>query len=72
VQALDRPTHRGAEDLYHSALQVRRGAEVRCWRDGVIPDLAEAVASPQRLSTDPVLTQRVLDVSEVMDDGRRH
>jgi hypothetical protein len=94
--------HRGAEDLYHSALQVRRGGdryviemapvwslnapvrgvvcegavglpwlgrsrmfryEVRCWRDGVIPDLAEAVASPQRLSTDPVLAQRVLDLA---------
>jgi hypothetical protein len=24
--------------------------ELRCWRDGVIPDLAEAVASPVRLS----------------------
>jgi hypothetical protein len=39
----------------------RRGAgrlrifryEVRCWRGGVIPDLAEAVGPPQRLSTDP-------------------
>ena len=26
--------------------------EVRCWRDGVIPDLAQAVDSPQRLSSD--------------------
>ncbi|HET7047431.1 MAG TPA: hypothetical protein VFI54_04100 [Solirubrobacteraceae bacterium] len=26
--------------------------EVRCWRDGFIPDLAEAVESPQRLSDD--------------------
>ena len=24
--------------------------EVRCWRDGEIPDVAEAVASPQRVS----------------------
>lgn len=27
--------------------------EVRCWRDGRIPDVAEAVDSPQRLSDDP-------------------
>lgn len=26
--------------------------EVRCWRDGTIPDLAEAVDSPKRVSTD--------------------
>jgi hypothetical protein len=26
--------------------------EIRCWRDGVIPDVAEAVESPQRLSDD--------------------
>src|SRR6266536_4389994 len=97
-----RHQHRDAQDLYHSALQVRLGGdryviemapvwslntpdrgvvcegavglpwlgrsrmfcyEVRCWRDGVIPDLAEAVASPQRLSADPVLAQRVLDLA---------
>ena len=27
--------------------------EIRRWRDGVIPDVAEAVDSPQRLSDDP-------------------
>jgi hypothetical protein len=27
--------------------------EVRCWRNGVIPDLDEAVESPRLLSTDP-------------------
>jgi hypothetical protein len=27
--------------------------EVRCWRNGVIPDVGEAVAGPQRLTTDP-------------------
>ncbi len=27
--------------------------EVRRWRDGVIPDIAEAVESPRRLSDDP-------------------
>jgi hypothetical protein len=34
--------------------------EVRCWRDGVIPDLAEAVESPQRLTDDASIAQRVL------------
>jgi hypothetical protein len=36
--------------------------EVRRWRDGVIPDVLEAVASPQRLSDDPDRARRVLDV----------
>jgi hypothetical protein len=36
--------------------------EVRRWRDGVIPDVLEAVASPQRLSDDPDAARRVLDV----------
>ncbi|HSL25932.1 MAG TPA: hypothetical protein VLA54_06575, partial [Acidimicrobiia bacterium] len=36
--------------------------EVRCWRDGIIPDAAEAVASPQRLSGDPRLARRLLDL----------
>ena len=36
--------------------------EVRRWRDGVIPDLAEAVASPQLLTDDPSRAQRLLDV----------
>jgi hypothetical protein len=36
--------------------------EVRCWRDGLIPDVAEAVGSPQRLSDDPRQTQRLLDL----------
>jgi hypothetical protein len=36
--------------------------EVRRWRDGVIPDVAEAVESPQRLTDDPRLAQRVLDL----------
>lgn len=34
--------------------------EVRCWRDGVIPDVAEAVDSPRRLSGDPECAQRLL------------
>ena len=35
--------------------------EVRRWRDGIIPDIAEAVASPQRLSTDAAAARRVLE-----------
>ena len=36
--------------------------EVRRWRDGVIADAGEAVASPQRLSDDLVLARRLLDL----------
>jgi hypothetical protein len=36
--------------------------EVRSWRDGVIPDVAEAVESPQRLSNDARQAQRLLDL----------
>lgn len=36
--------------------------EVRRWRDGVIADAAEAVASPERLSVDPVVARRLLDL----------
>jgi hypothetical protein len=34
--------------------------EVRCWRGGVIPDVAEAVASPQRLSDGAEAARRLL------------
>lgn len=36
--------------------------ELRCWRDGVIPDVEEAVDSPQRLTNDPEIAGRVLDL----------
>lgn len=36
--------------------------EIRCWRDGVIPDVDEAVESPQRLTDDPVVAQRILEL----------
>jgi hypothetical protein len=36
--------------------------EVRRWRDGVIADANEAVASPQLLSDDPVVARHVLDL----------
>ena len=36
--------------------------EVRRWRDGVIPDIAEAVESPRRLSDDPDCARRLLEL----------
>ena len=36
--------------------------EIRVWRGGHIPDVAEAVDSPRRLSTDEDVARRVLDV----------
>jgi hypothetical protein len=37
--------------------------EVRRWRDGVIPDIREAVASPQRVSDEAERARRILDVA---------
>ena len=37
--------------------------EVRCWRGGTIPDVSEAVETPQRLTNDPVVAQRVLELA---------
>lgn len=34
--------------------------EVRCWRNGLIPDIAEAVDSPRRISTDVALAESIL------------
>jgi hypothetical protein len=34
--------------------------ELRFWREGVIPDAAEAVDSPRRLTSDPEIARRVL------------
>jgi hypothetical protein len=36
--------------------------EVRRWRDGVIPDIAEAVSSPVRVTEDPTRASQVLDL----------
>jgi hypothetical protein len=36
--------------------------EVRRWREGVIPDIAEAVESPRRLSEEPHVAQRLLEL----------
>jgi hypothetical protein len=37
--------------------------EVRCWRDGLIPDADEAVDSPIALTRDPAAAARVLDLA---------
>jgi hypothetical protein len=37
--------------------------ELRCWRDGVIPDIAAAVSSPRLLTRDPSSARRVLDLA---------
>ena len=36
--------------------------EVRCWRGGSIPDLAEAAGGPRRLTTDPRAARRLLEL----------
>ncbi len=36
--------------------------EIRRWRAGVIPDVDEAVDSPQRLSDDVIVAQRILEL----------
>ena len=36
--------------------------EIRRWRDGVIPDIDEAVESPRRLSADPDCARRLLEL----------
>jgi len=36
--------------------------EIRRWREGVIPDVAEAVGSPRTLSTEPRVARRLLDL----------
>ncbi len=36
--------------------------EIRCWRDGVIPDVDEAVDSPQRLTEDTEQARRILEL----------
>jgi hypothetical protein len=40
--------------------------EMRRWHDGVIPDISEAVNSPQRLSNDPGDARRLLDLMPQM------
>ncbi|MEO8687799.1 MAG: hypothetical protein ABI611_06235 [Solirubrobacteraceae bacterium] len=37
--------------------------EVRCWRGGSIPDLAEAIGGPRRLTSDPAVARRLLEIA---------
>jgi hypothetical protein len=37
--------------------------EVRCWPGGLIPDLGDAVGGPRRLSSDPWVARRLLDLA---------
>lgn len=39
--------------------------EIRCRRDGQIPDVAEAVESPWLVSDDPAVAQRILDLTSL-------
>ena len=36
--------------------------EIRCWRDGTIPDAATAVDSPRRISNDRIMAHTVLEL----------
>src|SRR4029453_8850892 len=36
--------------------------EVRCWCDGIIPDIDEAVASPVRLTAEPGIAHRLVEL----------
>jgi hypothetical protein len=36
--------------------------EIRCWRGGSVPDLGDAVGSPSRLTSDPRVALRLLDL----------
>ncbi len=40
--------------------------EVRCWRAGSIPDLGYAVGEPCRLTTDPQVARRLLDLVAIV------
>lgn len=37
--------------------------EIRCWRDGVIPDVAAAIGGPARVADGDELAERVLDIA---------
>lgn len=40
--------------------------EIRCWRDGVVPDLGEAVESPRRLTEDEAVARRLLRLAPLV------
>lgn len=55
-----------SEGAVGSARAARFGIfryELRCWRDGVIPDISEAVDSPLRLTDDSERAQRLLELA---------
>ena len=52
----------GAVGTKHAERFRRFRYEVRRWRDGVIPDIAEAVSSPIRVSEDLARASRILDL----------
>jgi hypothetical protein len=52
----------GAVGSRHARLLRVFRYEIRRWRGGVIPDLDEAVESPRRLTDDPALARRVLEL----------
>ena len=44
--------------------------EIRSWREGIIPDIAEAVESPLRLSDEPEHAQRLLELAPQVPTAR--
>jgi hypothetical protein len=40
--------------------------EIRCWRNGVIPDIGEAVDSPQHLTDSAVIAHRILELAPLV------
>jgi hypothetical protein len=52
----------GAVGSRHAAWLRLFRYEVRCWRGGSIPDLHEAIGGPCRLSTDPAVARRLVDL----------
>ena len=50
-----------SEGAVGSGLRMFR-YEIRCWHDGRIPHVGEAVDGPQRMTEDAVIARRVLDL----------
>src|SRR5215210_826761 len=46
--------------------QLHRQPQIRRWRDGNIPDVSEAVASPRRLTDDQNRARRVLELAPLV------
>jgi hypothetical protein len=52
----------GAVGSRHAGRMRRFRYELRCWRNGSIPDLVRAIGAPRRLTGDPLVARRVLDL----------